>query len=198
MRNPDDPNPQATVTRYTLAKIQRIQFLIPLALVASTLAQRLPGIWTFGFALCVLLAFWLVLRDAIKRLGLHSVRVERDEVWIGNDIRLPREAVQRWTFSNGVAALLCQGTTYRLHSKRDCESALEDCLRSVLGAPTMLERRGSAKARWIAGSVMISGLVAVAAGITFDLMPVFVIGVPSTLIGFGLFAALSSRRVVSG
>jgi hypothetical protein len=199
MSNVGDPDLQARVTRYTIAKLQRIQFLIPLGLVASTLARRLPGVWTFGLALCVLLAFWYVLRDAIKRTGLQTVRIERDEMLIGNDeIRIPRAVVQRWTFSKGAASLLCSGTTYRLRSKRGEESDLENSIRSFLGAPAVLERRGTPKARLIAGSVMLSGVVAAVSGVTFDLMPLFVIGIPSTLVGFGFFAALSSRRIVSG
>jgi hypothetical protein len=192
-------NLQATVTRFTIAKLQRIQFLIPLGLVASTLARRLPGILTLALALGVMLAFWRVLRSAVRRLGMQTVRFESEALWIGREnIHVARNEVVRWTFSNGVAALLCQGTTYRLRSRRGRDSELADCLRSLLGPPTRLEKRGSPKARLIAGSSMIGGLAAVACGITYDIMPLGVVGVPTMLIGFGIFAALSTRRIVGG
>jgi hypothetical protein len=189
---------QATVTRYTLARLQRAQLLIPIALIVTTLARRLPGIWTAGMALCILVAIGLLLRSAIERKGLLTVRVENDGVWIGSgDICVPRSAVQRWTFFKGIATLLCDGTSYRLRSKRGQDSELEACLQSLLGAPTRLQRRGSPKARWIAGGIMVCGLVAVPTGIALESMPLAVIGVPAMLIGFGVFAALSSRHAVA-
>ena len=94
-----DPNLQATVTRYTLARLQRIQILIPIAVLASTLARRLPGVLTLSIGLAVMLAFWLVLRGAVTRLGIQTIRVDGDALRIGTDISLPRDTVQRWTFS---------------------------------------------------------------------------------------------------
>jgi hypothetical protein len=199
MRTLPVQNLQAKVTSYAIGKLQRIQVLIPIGLVASTLARRLSGLLTLAIGLAVMLAFWLVLRSAIKRMGIQVVSVEGETLRIGTEnVSILSSAVQRWTFSKGVASLLCHGTTYRLRPKRGDESALEGCLSSLLGAPTRLERRGSPKARWLAGSAMICGLVAAACGITYDIMLLGVVGVPTMLIGFGVFAALSTRRIVSG
>lgn len=187
---------QANVTRYTLARLQRIQALIPIAILASILARQLPGILTLSIALAVMVAFWLVLRGAIRRVGIQSVRVDGDAVWIGTDISIPRSTVQRWTFSRGVASLLCGGTSYRLRTNRNSEAGIEECLRSLLGAPTMLQKRGTPRARVIAGAVMIGGVGATISAFAFDSVSLAIIGVPSTLIGFAAFATLSSQRIV--
>ena len=196
MCNTLDSNLQATVTRYTLARLQRIQVLIPIAILASTLARRLPGVLTLSIGLAVMLAFWLVLRSAVTRVGIQTIRVDGDAVRIGTDISIPSSIVERWTFSKGVASLLCGGTSYRLRTSRNSEAGVEDCLRSLLGAPTMLQKRGSTRARLIAGAVMIAGLVATTSAFVFDSIPLAVIGVPSMLIGFAIFATLSSQRIV--
>jgi len=190
------PNLQAMVTRYTLARIQRIQLLIPLAVLASTFAQRLPGVLTLSISLAIMAAFWLVLRGAVTRLGLQTVRVDGDVLRIGTDISIPRGEVQRWTFSNGVASLLCGGTSYRLRMDRNSEAGIENCLRSLLGAPTMLQKRGSPRARVTAGAVMVVGLAATATAFVLESMPLVIIGVPATILGFAAFATLSSQRIV--
>ena len=143
-----------------------------------------------------MLAFWLVLRGAVKRLGIQTIRVDGDALRLGTDISLPRDTVQRWTFSKGVANLLCSGTSYRLRATRSSEAGVEDCLRSLLGAPTMLQKRGSLRSRLLAGAVMIGGFAATISAFTFESMPLVVIGVPSIILGFAAFATLSSKRFV--
>ena len=49
----------------------------------------------------------------------------------------------------------------------------------------------------LAGGIMVCGLVAVPSGIAIESIPLVIIGVPSMLIGFGVFAALSSRQAVA-
>lgn len=197
MGNPPDQNVQATVTRYTLARLQRIQVLIPIAIGASVLARRVPSILTVVVGLAVMLAIWIVLRDAVTTLGKRTIRVDSDALWIGTDTSIARAAVVRWTFSKGVASLLCSGTSYRLRSKHETAPALEASLRSLLGAPTLLRRRGSPTARLITACVMVGGLAAAASGIALESIPLVVIGIPSLLLGFAAFATLSSRVAVS-
>lgn len=197
MSNTQDSNLQATVTRYTLAKLQRIQVLIPLGVLASTAVSRLPGLVTLSTGLAVMLAFWLVLRSAITRVGVQTIRVDDDAVWIGTGISIPRDTVRWWTLSKGVTRLFCGGTTYRLRMNRGSETGIENRLRSLLGAPTILQRRGSPRARWIAGAIMVGGLAATIGAFLVDSVPLVIVGIPSMLFGFGAFAALSSRRAVT-
>jgi len=191
------PDLEATVTRYTLAKLQRIQVLIPLGVLNSTAARRFPGILTLSIGLAVMLAFWLVLRSAVTRFGVQIVRVDGDAVWLGSGISVPRDSVRWWTCSKGAITLICGGTTYRLRMKRDGETGIERCLRSLLGAPTRPQRRGSPRARLIAGAIMVGGVAALICGFVVNSVALACIGVPSMLLGFGAFAALSSRRAVT-
>jgi hypothetical protein len=188
---------QATVTRYTLAKLQRIQVLIPLGVLASTAASRLPGILTLSIGLAVMLAFWLVLRSAITRVGVQTIRVDGDAVWIGTGISIPRDSIRWWTCSKAVIRLFCGGTTYRLRTSRDSETGIENCFRSLLGVPTMLQRRGSPRARLIAGAIMVGGVAATIGAFLADSVPLVIVGIPAMLFGFGAFAALSTRRAVT-
>jgi hypothetical protein len=134
MSNTPDPALQATVTRYTLTKLQRIQVLIPLGALASTAASRMPGILTLSIGLAVMLAYWLALRGAAsprRSHGAAAARVSEGSIALrwhygrwdcGNDLRFrcrlhragdrrrPFNALRVWRIRGAVVATRCHVT----------------------------------------------------------------------------------------
>jgi hypothetical protein len=138
----------------------------------------------------------LALLSAIKPFGKQSIRVERGSVWFcPSNEHVRGERVREWTWLNAVARLYGSDTSHTLKACPGSEAILESSLRGLLGAPQMLQRRGSHRARLIALGVAVLGLASCGAAFMLDSISLIVAGVPALGIGLATFGALSQRVV---
>jgi hypothetical protein len=75
---------------------------------------------------------------------------------------------------------------------------LRPILARVFGAPLVLRRRGSVRARQVSGGVALLGAMLVAAAIAFDFAQLVLVGVPVVMFGLGALGALSQRVTMGG
>jgi hypothetical protein len=184
----------ARVTRYNVKRFRLGQALVPPAMLITIFARRTEGMVAMIAMAGVLGSAALAFLSAIKRFGWRAVRVERGSVWVGvSDERVRRESVRDWTWLNGVARLYGADANYTLKARSGGEAALESMLRGLFGQPRALQHRGTFRARMIALSVALLGLVSCVSAFMLDSIPLIVVGVPAFGIGLATFGALSQR-----
>jgi hypothetical protein len=185
---------EARVTRYNVARFRAGQALVPIAIIVTIFARRLPDVVPISAALVAQGLAVLAFLSAIRWLGWQPVRVERSAVWLGSTgVQAPRNRVRDWTYVNGVARLYGADTSFTLRARKGQEAMLEALLRGLLGKPTQLERRGSKRGRIIAISAAVVGLVLVGLAFALDSIPLIVVGMPAFIFGLATFGALSQR-----
>jgi hypothetical protein len=181
------------VTLYRIARIRAAQALIPFAVVASIFARRSLNPVAVTVALLLQLATLVTFLSARRGLGWQRFRLDKGAGSFGPNLRLARTRVERWTIHGRLARLYCQDISLRLRGRTSAAESLDACLRCWLGAPLLLERRGSARARGIAATVALSGLAFVAAAFALDNVPLVVAGILCVVLGGATFGALSQR-----
>lgn len=187
------PSVEMHVTLYRIARIRAAQALIPFMVLASIFARRSLGGVAVTTALLLQLATLVTFLSARRNLGWQQVRIENGVGGFGPNLKLTHAQVERWTIRGRVARLYCQNVSLRLRSRSRDSQSLASYLRSWLGAPLQLERRGSARARGIAAIVAASGVGLIGAAVALDSVPLIVAGVLCVVLGGATFGALSQR-----
>jgi hypothetical protein len=195
--NSSDQALLAHVTKFNLAQLRIAQVLIPMAILTTALARHRPEAFSIALTVGTHVAAVAALFMAIRRIGLRPIRQDGGTLRIGDPaVEVSRSTVRRWTFSNGVATLYGRDATYRLRAETGQSATLESSIRTWLGAPETLERRGSPGARLVALCIALSGLaLTVAAFVYLDSVTVLVVGVPCFIVGTATYAALSQRVI---
>ncbi len=186
--------------RTDVAKWQRGQALAPIAVVVSIIARRsmVPVLLlAAGGLLATAGVLFIQARRSMGRCELHALgdRVRLDDGDAGAEIA--RGDVRAWTFQGGTARLYTSVAGWRLAMLEGGVEDLRQILASVFGPPLLLQRRGSVRARQVAGGIALTGAVVVAVAIALDFGPLVFVGVLMVLFGLGALGALSQRVAMS-
>jgi hypothetical protein len=194
MPDSGDVQLEARVTRYRIARLRLAQGLLPLGMIASIAARRVPEVVPPIAAFAVLGAIVVVFASAIKSLGWQPLRFEDSALFFGSTgLSAAKFGVREWTFVGGTARLYGADTSFKVRARPGGAVALEALLAGVFGRPTRLKRRGSDRARTIALVVAALGLVAAAAAFYTEVLALMFVGVPAFIFGLATFGALSQR-----
>jgi hypothetical protein len=184
----------AHVVRYDVSRWTVAQGVAPFALLAGIAARRIPSAGTITAALALLvLALFLFLR-ARRSLGAQTLMPQAGKLRLQESgDELSRQTTSRWTLSGATARLHGRRMSYKLRVAEAERVPLEQALTSTFGALTVTARRGSARARGIAGGVLALGVVALATAIALQSLPLLFVGVLAGIGGGATLGALSQR-----
>jgi hypothetical protein len=194
MTDPDEAFLEAKVTRYRIGRIRLGQLLVPLAVIVSVFARRVPT------TLSILLAFALqgialaVFLSAMKGFGWQPLRFGDGGVSFGETgLRLLRREVRRWTLIGRIARLYGGEVSFKLQVGEGSETVLGALLQSQFGSPLVMERRGSTRARLVALFAALAGVVLCTFAIARDSALLALLGAPAMVLGLAMFGAMSQR-----
>ena len=184
-----------SIRRYNVRRLRLIQTLTPLFVVLSILTRRFVEdqavMLVVAFALLLLIVGLLTVSMRLR--GQRLIRRGR-HLELGNDeARIQRDEVSSWTLTGRSARLYCGNVSYRLKATRGQEAALAANLHQALGSPVELHRRGSKRARTIAGITAAVGVVSLVVGLVYGIMILFALGFLGSILGLSTVAALSQR-----
>ena len=91
----------------------------------------------------------------------------------------------------GAARLYASAAGWRLGALPADAEELRQVLTPIFGAPLLLRRRGSVRARQAAGAVAFAGAALFAVAIVFDVARLVLVGVPALILGVAALWALS-------
>jgi hypothetical protein len=100
---------------------------------------------------------------------------------------------RHWTLDQAVAHVYCTAASWKLTCRRDDENVLREMLTQVLGDSVPLKARGSQRARRVALAAATIGLTGIVAGIAFELIPVFVVGLVALAVGSACYGVLGTK-----
>jgi hypothetical protein len=181
------------VSQYRVARIRAGQALLPFAIIASIFARRSLESTAVAIAVALQLAAIISLLSARRSLGAQPFSVQDGKGKVATQLVLARQRVLRWTVTGNVVRLYCGDMSRRLACRSEDEQLLVESLTGRLGRPVLLKRRGSDKARLLAGAAATVGLICTVAAFTFQSVPAVLIGLPMFVVGLAVFAALSQR-----
>lgn len=194
MPDPDEAVIEAKVTRYSIARLRLAQLLVPLAIVANVLARRAPSVAVVVSSLALLALGFVAFLSAAKRFGWTPLQFEGGAISLGQTgVRVERKRIRSWTLIGTVARLYLSDTSFRLQARRGTEQVLGALLRSQLGSPVSMNRRGSKLARLLALCAALLGLAISALAVAKDNSGLAVVGAPTLILGIAFFGALSQR-----
>jgi hypothetical protein len=196
----DDQPSQLSIhlVRYDVRGWNAARSLAPLAGILLLAARRFPNRWVVVPALASLALSLALFVRARKSFGWRSLELGRHALSLaGTELELSRQDVRQWTLVGSTARLYGSRFSYKLRLLAEDHEALATALKRVLGSATPLKRRGSVRARIIAGSVCMAGLLSLAAAISLNLAQLLFVAVPAIILGFAAYMALSQRIAVS-
>jgi len=194
MTDSDDVTLEANVTRYNIARLRSGQLLLPIAVLTTVAARRFPNVFTVLLVVGVQASALALLLTAGRRFGWQRIVFKHGGLSVGStDARIERHKVHRWTVVNGLARLYGLEQSYKLRARSGAESELSASLKRCFGQPLTLRRRGSFRARMIALTVGLCGLVGSAVAIGVGITWLAIVGPLAFIFGVATFGALSQR-----
>jgi hypothetical protein len=167
---------------------------LPIAVMTAVAARRFPNVFTVLLAIGVQASTLALLLTAGRRFGWQRIVYKHGGFSVGStDARVERHKVHRWTAVNGLARLYGLEQSYKLRARRGAEAELSAFLSRCFGPPLTLRRRGSFRARMIALTVGLCGLVGAAVAIGVGITWLAVVGPLAFIFGIATFGALSQR-----
>lgn len=135
-----------------------------------------------------------LLLSAGRRFGWQRIVFKNGGLAVGStDARIERHKVHRWTVANGLARLYGLEQSYKVRARSGAEAKLSASLARCFGPPLTLRRRGSFRARMIALTVGLCGLVGAAVAIGVGITWLAIVGPLAFIFGVATFGALSQR-----
>jgi|SRR3569623_288528 len=184
----------ARAVRTDVGRARLGQALVFICLAAGPIARRLmigPLLAGVGCLMAVtLIVFWSARRSFGKVAltgGNGRLRVGEDKESIG------RADVSAWTIQGSSARVYTRSAGWRFKVSPENAEALRATLAGTFGAPLVLKRRGTKRARMIAAIVALAGAVTTATAIAIDMPPLVVAGVPALVFGLAVLGALSQK-----
>ena len=173
--------------------------VVPFGLVVSIFARRSmnPVLLAAATALsATALALFALSR---RSFGKCEVRTLGDRVVVGaGAAEILGKEVHAWTLAEGVARLYSSAAGWRLAFSAKESETFRSALASIFGNPLDLHRRGSLRARRIAGLFALLGVGLSGVGIGLDVPPLVALGVPATVFGLAALGALSQKVAAGG
>jgi hypothetical protein len=182
------------VVRYDVAKLRIVQSLVPFAVLATIAARHLESSAGYLLAFALQLAIVVVFLNARRGYGQQTL------VHDGAGLRLVESAetlsrrnTPRWTVVNRTARLYGSRWSYKLRVDAAHKDDLASLVHAGLGAPIVLRRRGTPRARMGALCAAIGGAIAVACAFAFDSVALVVVGALAMTSGLIALGVLSQR-----
>ena len=168
-----------SIVRYDLALMKRVQTLAPILVGAGAIARRSESyFWmgVVGLATCAAMRFFFVGRRRINAQVVYIDPAKR-VVTVGDELlRLAATQTDVWTMPGRVARIYQGETCFALKVDAAVATDFHRRLADIFGQALPMPRRGSKRARWIAGAVLLLSLPLAAFGAFIKLVPLFVIG----------------------
>jgi len=164
-------------------------------LAIGPIARRLmigPLLAGAGALLAVtLIVFW----SARRSFGKLPLTAGGGRLRIGDDDNgaIRRVDVTAWTIDGPSARVYTRSAGWRFKVSAEDAAALRTLLAGAFGAPLVLRRRGTKRARMIAAMVATAGAVVTATAIALETPPLVVVGVPALVFGLAVLGALSQK-----
>lgn len=176
-------------TRFNLRRMRLGQLLVPLAAIVSPFARRsMSPVALLATVLLMGGALWAFVTARTRRSATIAVRRGRLHL-DGQSIPAGDEAKWRWHGKRATLFLATGNVVVRPRVPIQAE-LLHAKLRASLGDPLTFKRRGSPRARFVAGSALALGLVLTIVGFAFDSF-VAVVGLVMIIFGGAALGALS-------
>lgn len=184
--------------RANVVRIHRVrwrigQALLPAAVVTSILARHgaEPRYLWVPFAIQVLaLAAFL---SARRSLGEHELQVQSKCLSSERGLHVVLSAVTAWTLEGSVIRIDDPSWSWHLRARDAQSGALSSTLARALGRATRLRRRGSGRARLVAGAVSIGGFALTTLAISLEQPLLALLGTPPGILGLAALGALSQK-----
>lgn len=143
-----------------------------------------------GLQLAAVAAFVLARRS----FGRRQLKMSGGKIHFSADENpIVPARVKSWTLSGSTARLYEGDMSWKIVADLKDEGDLRNLLSRLLGKPLLLHPRGSRRARAIALSVCLVGVLLVAVALGLSFMPLFPVGVLGAMVGGATFGALSQR-----
>lgn len=184
----------ARVVRYNVRLIKIARNLVPVGVLITIGAKYIGSYYALAVAVATQSALLYLFLRARSRLGAQAIVARPDRlVFVESRITLRRRSTLGWTLSQGVARVYGPSYSYRLVVAETEAGELGAALTQAFGPVTVTVRRGSLRARTIAMTVCISGLIALVVGILIELVALALVGIVLSILGGATFGALSQR-----
>lgn len=183
------------VRRLDVARLRVFQVAASAVVVLSVVGRQIHAFRLSVFVGVAMVALVLGLR-AYRWLGRRDIVFEGDHILVGNGgpTVQPRE-LRMWAAGEGAvrlyAADFCFVWLFRADGAR--LDALRAKLTKIFGRPRLLVRRGSRRARAIAGALTLAGVGVCAAGLGADAMALGFSGGLVVPFAFSAFMILSQK-----
>jgi hypothetical protein len=172
--HPGPPEEVSTrVRRYSKTGMRLAQALLPLAIVGGAAARHFPGPLTAIIGAGVLLSILVTVPRARRSFGQRTLRFTAGKITFGEELdeRIVPKRVVEWTFTDGLARLYEDGTSWALEPAATAREQLRACLSKSIGPPRELHTRGSRRAQRISAGVAVLGIVVLVLGFMEHIVP---------------------------
>lgn len=190
------PRIEVRVTRYDRQRLRMTQALVPTAFLLLTLAKVFDSL--------LALLFLLVLAGACLWLPSARTHDRGPARVLPGGIKLARSMIHpgefgrwRWRGKRAIVFALQGNLSVVAQSTAETDS-LRLMLKSALGDPLRYRRRGSVRARQIAGATGLAGAGLMSVAFSFDIKPLWLLAISMLLGGLVLFGALSQAVAAPG
>jgi hypothetical protein len=148
------------------------------------------------FAALFVAALVLGLR-AYRWLGRQELAFEEDQVLIGDGLAVRGQDVRMWAVGEGEARLYDADSRFVWRFLVDDQrlETLRANLTKIFGVSRLIVRRGSRRARSVAGGLVLAGLALFAAGVGADSPALGWSAVPVVVLAFASFMLQSQKMV---
>lgn len=184
----------ARAVRIDVSRVRLGQVLIFVCMVAVPLARRFmigPMLAGVGGLLLVTL---IVFVSARRSFGQVALDMGGGRLRLGVDgPQLARADVTAWTIDGASARVYTREAGWRFTTSAENADVLRRLLAGAFGGPLILKRRGSRRARAIAGIVALAGIPLTATGIALQIPLLAAAGVPAVIFGLAALGALSQK-----
>jgi hypothetical protein len=168
--------------------------LVPVSILVSIGARYAGTYFAVGVALLAQSVLAFMFLRARTRFGKQSVVAESDRLVLSeSNTTIRRRKTIGWTLSDRLARVYGDEHSYRLVVTQGDVAELGAALTAAFGPITVTVRRGSLRARTVALSVCISGIIALGTAVFFELLVLALIGIAAAILGGATFGALSQR-----
>jgi hypothetical protein len=184
----------ARTIRTDVVKWRLGQAFAPFCVGASVLARRTMSPLLIAGTACLFAVALSAFARARRSFGWSTLQPISGRLRIGDEGgEIACGDVLAWTIDGAVARLYTGDAGWRFRVPAGDSTALCLLLTSMFGPPLALRRRGSLRARRVAGAVTVAGLALAIAGIALDVPMLPAAGVLAFVFGVGAMGALSQK-----
>jgi len=185
---------QAKVVRYNVQLVKLTRSLVPLAIIATIGARYIGAYYVAAIALSAQGTLIYLFLRARAGLGTQAIVAGSDRlILVTTNTVIRRRSTIGWTLSDRLARVYGPAYSYKLVVAEGDANELAAVLTRAFGPVIATVRRGSPRARALALAGLVTGLVAIGAGLFFELAALALVGIVLAILGGATLGALSQR-----